>query len=52
LKIFRIAEPLSDVLAHIRTVPRLNANPLTAIAVLSEIGSNMSVFPTLKHLVS
>ena len=51
-EIFHIAQPFSDVLALIRTVPGLNSNPLTAIAVLSEIGSDMSVFPTAKHLVS
>ncbi|HCR83010.1 IS110 family transposase [Muricomes intestini] len=36
----------------IRTVPGFNKNPMTAIQVLSEIGGDMSVFPTAKHLVS
>ena len=36
----------------IRTVPGFDKNPLTAIQVFSKIGSDMSVFPTTKHLVS
>ena len=36
----------------IRTVPGLSKDPLTAIRILSEIGADMSVFPTAKHLVS
>jgi len=36
----------------IRTVPGFSANPMTAIAVISEIGINMLVFPTAKNLVS
>ena len=36
----------------IRTVPGFSANPLTAIALISEIGVDMSVFPTAKHLCS
>ena len=35
-----------------RTVPGFDKNPMTAIQVLSEIGGDMSVFPTAKHLVS
>ena len=41
-----------DALNLIRTVPGFDKNPLTAIQVLSEIGGDMSVFPTAKHLVS
>ena len=52
LEIQSIAEPFSDALALIRTIPGLNSNPMTAVAVLSEIGGDMSVFPTAKHLVS
>lgn len=33
-------------------LPGLDKNPMTAIAVLSEIGPDMSVFPSTKHLVS
>lgn len=51
-EIQRIAEPFSDALDLIRTVPGLSKNPMTAIAILSEIGGDMSVFPTAKHLVS
>lgn len=36
----------------IRTVPGFDKNPMTSIQILSEIGSDMSVFPTSKHLVS
>ena len=32
--------------------PGLNSDPITAISVISEIGADMSVFPTSKHLVS
>ena len=51
-EIYAIAEPFSDYLTLIRTVPGLDKNPMTAITILSEIGSDMSVFPTAKHLVS
>lgn len=33
----------------IRIVPGFDKNPLTAIQVLSEIGGDMSVFPTAKE---
>lgn len=48
----RLAEPYSWQLDLIRTVPGFSADPVTAIAVISEIGINMSVFPTAKHLAS
>ena len=51
-EIFRLAEPYTSVLDLIRTVPGLSSEPLTAIRILSEIGADMSVFPTSKHLVS
>ena len=51
-EIFRIVEPFSDALALLRTVPGLGSNPMTAITVLSEIGSDMGAFPTAKHLCS
>lgn len=51
-EIFRLTEPYKVTLDFIRTVPGLSKNPLTAIRILSEIGADMSVFPTSKHLVS
>ena len=51
-EIFRLAEPYASALELIRTVPGLSKDPLTAIRILSEIGADMSVFPTAKHLVS
>ncbi len=51
-EIFRLAEPYTAVLDLIRTVPGLSKDPLTAIRILSEIGADMSVFKTSKHLVS
>lgn len=51
-EIFRLAEPYSAVLDPIRTVPGLSKDTLTAIRILSEIGADMSVFPTSKNLVS
>lgn len=51
-EIHRLAVPYSIQLDLIRTVPGFSADPMTAIAIISEIGINMSVFPTAKHLVS
>lgn len=51
-EILRICEPVADVLQLLRTVPGFNSDPMTAIAVLSEIGGDMSVFPTAKNLCS
>jgi transposase len=51
-EIFRLSEKYEAALNLIRTVPGFDKNPLTAIQVLSEIGGDMSVFPTAKHLVS
>lgn len=51
-EIFRLAESYSAQLDLIRTVPGLSKEPLTAIRILAEIGADMSVFPTSKHLVS
>ena len=48
----QIAEPFSAVLDLLYTLPGLDKNPMTAIAILSEIGLEMSVFPSSKHLVS
>ncbi len=51
-EILRLAEPYSWQLDLIRTVPGFSSAPMTAIAVISEVGINMSVFPTAKNLVS
>lgn len=51
-EVFLLAEPVSSTLDLLRTLPGLNKNPMTAIAILSEIGPDMSVFPSSKHLVS
>lgn len=47
-----LVEPFSVVLDLLRTVPGLNSNPMTAIAILAEIGPDMSVFPSSKNFVS
>ncbi|MGN0252126.1 MAG: IS110 family transposase [Oliverpabstia sp.] len=51
-EILRISDKYQAALDVIRTVPGFDKNPMTAIQVLSEIGGDMSVFPTAKHLVS
>ena len=51
-EIFRLAEPYAYQLSLIQTVPGLSGNPMTAIALLSKIGADMSAFPSAKHLVS
>ena len=51
-EILRVSDPYLDALKLIRTVPGLDKNPFTAIQILSEIGGDMSVFPTDQHLVS
>ena len=51
-EILTLVEPYSAHLDLIRTVPGMNKDPMTAILILSEIGSDMSVFPTAKNLVS
>ncbi len=51
-EIFRLSDKYESVLNLIRTIPGFDKNPLTAIQVLSEIGGDMSVFPTAKNLVS
>ena len=51
-EIFRLSDKYEEVLTLIRTVPGFDKNPMTAIQVLSEIGGDMSVFPTAKNLVS
>ena len=51
-EISRLSDKYKDALTLIRTVPGFDKNPLTAIQVFSEIGGDMSVFPTAKNLVS
>ena len=51
-EIFRLSEKYESALNLIRTVPGFDKNSMTAIQVLSEIGADMSVFPTAKNLVS
>ncbi len=51
-EIFRLSDKYESVLSLIRTVPGFDKTPMTAIQVLSEIGGDMSVFPTVKNLVS
>ena len=51
-EILRLSEKYTDTLDLIRTIPGFDKNPMTAIQILSEIGGDMSVFPTAKHLVS
>jgi transposase len=51
-EILLIAEPFSAVLDFLYSLPGLDSNPMTAIAILSEIGPDMSVFPSSKNLVS
>jgi transposase len=51
-EILRLVAPHQMLLELIRTVPGFSADPMTAITVLSEIGADMSVFPTAKNLSS
>ena len=51
-EILRLSDSYSATLSLIRTVPGLDKDPFTAIRILSEIGADMSVFPSDKHLVS
>ena len=51
-EILRLSDKYEAALDLIRTVPGFGKRPMTAIQILSEIGGDMSVFPTAKHLVS
>ena len=51
-EILALTTPYAATLQLLRTVPGFDANPLTAIAVLAELGGDMSVFPTAKNLCS
>ena len=45
-EILRLSDKYQAALDLIRTVPGFDKNPMTAIQILSEIGGDMSVFPT------
>lgn len=49
--ILSLSEPYTKELTLVSTVPGIK-NPFSAIALISEIGVDMSVFPTAKHLCS
>jgi len=51
-EILRLAAKYRTSLELIRTVPGFNSDPMTTIALISEIGVDMSVFPTAKNLCS
>lgn len=51
-EILNLTERYALVLNLLRTVPGFSANPMTAISTIAEIGADMSVFPTAKHLCS
>lgn len=51
-EILRLSDKYQAALVLIRMVPGFGKNSMTAIQLLSEIGSDMSVFPIAKHLVS
>ena len=51
-EISNLAQPHTQVLILLSTVPGFSANPMTAISLIAEIGADMSVFPTAKHLCS
>jgi len=49
--ILSLSGPYAKELSLVSTVPGIK-NPFSAIAIISEIGVDMSVFPTAKHLCS
>ena len=51
-EILQIAAPFSDYLDLLRTVPGCSSDKMTAVTILSEIGYDMSVFPSSKNLTS
>lgn len=51
-EILCLCKPYETILSQIRSVPGFDKNPMTAIGLLSEIGPDMSVFPSAKNLVS
>jgi transposase len=51
-EIARLAAPYQMLLEPVHTVPGFSADPITAITVISEIGSDMSVLKAAKNLSS
>ena len=51
-EIFQLVEPFPETLQLIQTIPGLNRDIMTVISIISEIGVDMSVFPTAHHLCS
>ena len=51
-EILHLAQQYPYQLELLQTVPGFSGNVMTAIALISEIGADMSVFPSAKHLVS
>ncbi len=51
-EILTLAERYAPALDLLRTVPGFSNNPMTAISTIAEIGADMSVFPSAKHLCS
>ena len=51
-EILQIADPYSCYLDLLRTIPGCDSDPMTAVTILSEIGNDMSVFPSSKNLTS
>ncbi len=51
-EILIVVKPFSAALNLLRTIPGFDSNPMTSIAVMSEIGPDMSVFPSSKNLLS
>lgn len=49
--VLKLSQPYSKELNLVQTVPGIK-NPFSSIAIISEIGTDMSVFPTAKHLCS
>jgi len=49
--ILSLSEPYARQCSLVSTVPGIK-NPFSVIAIISEIGADMSVFPTAKHLCS
>lgn len=51
-KIFRLTKSYPYQLELTHTVTDFAVAPLTAVTLIFEIGVNMSVFPSAKHLIS
>lgn len=51
-EILLIAEPFSSAWDLLYTFLGFNINPMTAIALLSEVNPDISIFPSSKNLIS